>query len=115
MLATLIAFFSPSTSNPKGWFWFSCILIGLMSGPNQSSSRSLMARLTPNDKKNEFFGFYALTGKATAFLGPLLFGIVTRFFSQQLAILVVFLLCLYLCEAKHKLFFLIPVLNFVVF
>ena len=50
-----------------------------------------MARLTPNDKKNEFFGFYALTGKATAFLGPLLFGVVTRLFSQQIAILVVFL------------------------
>ena len=51
-----------------------------------------MARLTPNDKKNEFFGFYALTGKATAFLGPLLFGVVTRLFSQQIAILVVFLI-----------------------
>ena len=91
ILATIIAFFSPSTSNPKQWFWCSCILIGLMSGPNQSCSRSLMGRLIPDQKKNEFFGFYALTGKATAFLGPLLFGIITRFYNQQLAILIILL------------------------
>ena len=89
MLAIIIAFIAPETLYPKEWFWFSGILIGLMAGPNQSCSRSLMSRLTPNVKKNEFFGFYALTGKATAFLGPLLFGLVTIYFDQQLAILVV--------------------------
>ena len=39
------------------------------------------------NKKNEFFGFYALTGKATSFLGPLLFGLITKFYSQQMALL----------------------------
>jgi UMF1 family MFS transporter len=60
-----------------------------MVGPNQSCSRSLMARLTPKEKQNEFFGFFALTGKATSFLGPLLFGLVTKFHSQQMALWVV--------------------------
>ena len=63
--------------------------MGLMIGPNQSCSRSLMAQLTPKEKQNEFFGFFALTGKATSFLGPLLFGIITASFSQQMALWVV--------------------------
>ena len=87
--ATLIAFIAPDTSYPKELFWFSGVLLGLMVGPNQSCSRSLMAQLTPQNKMNEFFGFYALTGKATSFIGPLLFGVITSFFNQQIALLVV--------------------------
>jgi UMF1 family MFS transporter len=36
-----------------------------------------MARLTPKDKQNEFFGFFAFSGKITAFLGPFLLAQVT--------------------------------------
>ena len=64
-------------------FWISGILIGICSGPNQAASRSLMARFIPKDKENEFFGFFAFTGKATAFLGPLLLGIITQTFNSQ--------------------------------
>ena len=35
-----------------------------------------MARMTPKDKENEFYGFFAFSGKATAFIGPLLFSTV---------------------------------------
>ena len=48
-----------------------------------------MARLTPKDKINEFFGFYAFTGKATSFLGPFLFGILVYNFSPQSGLLAV--------------------------
>ena len=48
-----------------------------------------MARLTPSSKQNEFFGFFALTGKATSFVGPLLFGIITSYYDQQSALFVV--------------------------
>ncbi len=47
------------------------ILIGLASGPIQSSSRTLLARLAPADKRTEFFGFFSFSGKATAFAAPL--------------------------------------------
>ncbi len=87
--ATLIAIIAPETNHPKEMFWIAGVLIGLMVGPNQSCSRSLMAQLTPKEKINEFFGFFALTGKATSFLGPLLFGIITSFYSQQMALWVV--------------------------
>ena len=92
IVATLIAYYSPETAHPKQWFWVAGVLLGLMVGPNQSCSRSLMARLTPKEKQNEFFGFFALTGKATSFLGPLLFGLVTKFHSQQMALWVVVVL-----------------------
>lgn len=92
IIATLIAFIAPETKYPKELFWFSGILLGLMVGPNQSCSRSLMAQLTPSKKMNEFFGFYAFTGKATSFLGPLLFGFITHIYNQQIALLVVILL-----------------------
>ena len=89
IVSTLIAYVAPETNSPKQMFWIAGVLIGLMIGPNQSCSRSLMSQLTPREKQNEFFGFFALTGKATSFLGPLLFGIITNFYSQQIALWVV--------------------------
>ena len=87
--STLIAYLAPETDFPKEMFWAAGVFIGLMVGPNQSCSRSLMAQLTPKEKQNEFFGFFALTGKATSFLGPLLFGFITLKYSQQIALWVV--------------------------
>ena len=73
----------------KNLFWFSGILIGLFAGPNQSASRSLMARLIPKGKENEFFGFFAFSGKATAFIGPLFLGLFTQIFNSQRAGIVI--------------------------
>ncbi|MGH8496871.1 MAG: MFS transporter, partial [Gammaproteobacteria bacterium] len=41
-------------------------------GGVQSLSRSLFARLIPDDKAAEFFGFYNMVGKFAAVLGPFL-------------------------------------------
>ena len=79
--ATLLAM----TATSKAMFWVAAILVGLMAGPNQAASRSLMGRFTPAHLKSEFFGFYAFSGKATAFLGPLLLGILTAMFQSQRA------------------------------
>ena len=70
IISTLLAIIARKLIFPKQLFWIAGILIGFMVGPNQSSSRSLMSRLTPKEKVNEFFGFYAFAGKATSFLGP---------------------------------------------
>ncbi len=109
MIACLIAFLAPELPglfqfifggnaipdwfNSKNLFWIAAILIGLFSGPNQSASRSYMARITPEEKRNEFFGFYAFSGKMTAFLGPFLFGLATAYFeTQQAGLIVIFVL-----------------------
>ena len=94
IFSTLLAFIAPFISYSKLIFWISGVLIGLMVGPNQSTSRSIMARLTPDSKKNQFFGFYALAGKATSFIGPFLFGIITLMYNQQIALLIVVILFL---------------------
>jgi UMF1 family MFS transporter len=68
--------------------------IGLFAGPAQAASRTLMARLAPPDLLTEFFGLYALSGKATAFAAPFAVSLATDVFLSQrsgLAILIVFL------------------------
>ncbi len=66
-------------------FWVAGMGAGVLAGPNQAASRSLLGRFIPPAKANEFFGFFAFSGKATAFLGPLLLGWVTLLFSSQRA------------------------------
>ena len=59
--------------------------LGIFVGPAQSASRSLLARVVPQGQETEMFGLYALSGKATAFLGPLLFGLATAAFGSARA------------------------------
>ncbi len=79
ILASFIAVLSPH----KIGLWIAGILVGIFGGPNQSASRSLLGRFTPADKENEFYGFYAFSGKATAFLGPLMLGQLTYWTGSQ--------------------------------
>lgn len=79
--ATALAVWAPT----RGWFWVAGILIGIFVGPNQSASRSLMGRFVPEKHQSEFFGFFAFSGKATAFIGPFLFGEMTLAFKTQRA------------------------------
>jgi UMF1 family MFS transporter len=62
-------------------------LAGIALGSSQSTSRSLMSDITPQEKKTEFFGFYSFFGKASAIIGPFVFGMISVSFSQRFAIL----------------------------
>lgn len=66
-------------------FWILGLGLGVFFGPIQSASRSLMAHLAPEQRRTEMFGLYALTGKATAFLGPMVLGWATLAFDSQRA------------------------------
>jgi UMF1 family MFS transporter len=80
-MATAMAVWAPD----RTWFWTAGILIGIFVGPNQSASRSLMARFVPEKRQAEFFGFFAFSGKVTSFMGPILLGTVTALFQSQRA------------------------------
>ena len=80
--ATLLGALAPT----RGWFWVSAILVGIFIGPNQSASRSLMARFVPAKHESEFFGFFAFSGKATSFLGPALLGVLSDVYSQRVGV-----------------------------
>ena len=59
-------------------------------GSSQSASRSMMGLLTPRDKEAEFFGFYGISGKLSAAMGPFVFGIISAWTgSQRIAILAI--------------------------
>ena len=71
-------------------FYLVGLLAGSVMGATQSTSRSLMSKLTPFERKTEFFGFYSLFGKSSAILGPLVFGYVSFVSGEQrLAILTI--------------------------
>lgn len=83
IIGFIIATAAVIVTDSKAVFWAGGVLMGLLIGPNQSASRSLFARFVPKAKETEFFGFFALSGKLTAFLGPLLLGTLTRVFESQ--------------------------------
>ncbi|MCX7339138.1 MAG: MFS transporter [Hyphomicrobiales bacterium] len=69
------------------------LLIGLVAGPLQAASRSLLARLSPPARTGQFFGLFALSGKVTSFMGPTLVALATDLTNRQeagLAVLIVF-------------------------
>jgi UMF1 family MFS transporter len=72
-----------SLSVLKNSFYVVGLLAGSVMGATQSVSRSLMSKLTPEEKKTEFFGFYSFFGKSSAILGPLVFGLVSFIFESQ--------------------------------
>ncbi|MGZ5903949.1 MAG: MFS transporter, partial [Reyranella sp.] len=78
----------------RPWLWVTGCFIGLFVGPVQAASRSLMAKLSPPDQQAAYFGLFALSGKATAFVGPIVVAVVTDASGSQrlgLATIIAFL------------------------
>ncbi|MEB2354093.1 MAG: MFS transporter, partial [Ignavibacteriales bacterium] len=67
----------------KSSFYIVGLIAGAAMGSSQSTSRSLMSKLTPPEKKTEFFGFYSFFGKSSAIIGPLVFGFVSFISGDQ--------------------------------
>ena len=78
-VATVLAI----VATDKLLLWVTGVIIGIFLGPNQAASRSLMGRFVPKEKENEFFGFFAFSGKLTAFVGPFLLGVLTQWTGSQ--------------------------------
>lgn len=67
----------------KTLFWIFGLALGIFVGPVQASSRSYLARVAPQELRGEMFGLFALSGKFTSFLGPLLVGWITLASGSQ--------------------------------
>ena len=88
-VVVLAAIFADS----KELFFYTGMLAGMSMGSSQAASRSMMTRLTPRKHVTEFFGFYDGTfGKASAVVGPLVFGLVSSQAGSQKAALASLLL-----------------------
>lgn len=79
----ILAVFMAYASTGKLMFWVAATLIGIGMGSCQSVTRSLFALFTPRQNAAEFSGFLGVAGKALAFLGPLVFGELTRLTGSQ--------------------------------
>jgi len=51
-------------------YWIGGLILCLFVGPAQASSRTFVARFTPEGREGEIFGIYQTTGKITSFLSP---------------------------------------------
>jgi UMF1 family MFS transporter len=67
------------------------VFIGIAAGPLQAASRTLLIRLAPADRITQHFGLFALTGKVTSFIGPLLVATITAATMDQKSGMVVLL------------------------
>jgi UMF1 family MFS transporter len=67
------------------WFWLFGTALGVFIGPVQAAGRSYLAKAAPEALRNQLFGLFAFSGKATAFVGPLLVGWITGLFDSQRA------------------------------
>lgn len=64
-------------------FWILGLTLGIFVGPVQAASRTYMGRIAPEHLRNQMFGLMALSGKVTAFAGPLLVGWLTFVSDSQ--------------------------------
>ena len=66
-----------------GFGLFLCTFVG----PAQAASRTMMSRLSAEDRQGEAFGLYATTGRAVSFLAPAAWAIFVGLFSPIYGIL----------------------------
>ncbi len=78
-------------STPERVYVLLGLLIGLVAGPVQAASRSLLIKLAPKEDIGQYFGLFALSGKVTSFVGPILVAVVTQISGSQRTGLVVLL------------------------
>lgn len=69
---------------PNIAFYIAGAFIGAAGGSLQAASRTLLVDQVSPDKVTEAFGLYALSGRATAFIGPFAIAIVTQLAAESL-------------------------------
>ena len=79
-----VVILSMSLNTNQTAFIILAIIGTFFSGPLQSSSRVVMAKLLPDEMQGLGFGMFTFSGKATAFLGPLCAAAITFLFSQRI-------------------------------
>ena len=78
ILAACLAFFVTTA----GQFTLLGVLVGVVLGGVQASSRCLMGKLAPAPIRNEAFGFFSISGKFASIFGPLLYALFVTMFND---------------------------------
>ena len=72
-----------TSSLPDIIFYVAGAFLGAAGGSIQAASRTLLVDQVDRDKVTEAFGLYALSGKATSFVGPLAIAVATGYFASE--------------------------------
>ncbi len=72
-----LAWAAPGSPQGPTLFWAAANLAGLCLGAAQSAGRALVGLLAPPSRLAEFFGFWGLSVKFSAIIGPLTYGVTT--------------------------------------
>lgn len=83
LMIMLISGFGLIIVTIKTHFWVLGLILSISVGSVQAASRSMMVRLSPPSAATEMFGLFALSGRVTAFVGPLLLGGITAGYASQ--------------------------------
>lgn len=78
----LIALVIATMATSQGLFWVAGSLYGVAMGAMWVTSRTLIVELTPKEKRGQFFGLFAFSGKVSSIVGPLIYGTITLVFKD---------------------------------
>lgn len=76
-----IALLVGSIATSKALFWLAGSLFGVSLGSMWVTSRTYIVELSPENKRGQFFGLFAFSGKVSSIIGPLLYGSITWAFA----------------------------------
>ncbi|KOR83906.1 MFS transporter [Bacillus sp. FJAT-22058] len=78
----LVALFIAVFAQTALWFWVAGSMFGISLGSMWVTSRTYIIELTPDEKRGQFFGLFAFSGKVSSIIGPLLYGTITLIFHD---------------------------------
>ncbi|PLR81409.1 MFS transporter [Bacillus canaveralius] len=64
-------------------FWLAGSMFGVALGSMWVTTRTYIVDLTPDDKRGQFFGLFAFSGKVSSIVGPLIYGTITLVFADH--------------------------------
>ncbi|MFC9776562.1 MFS transporter [Paenibacillus chitinolyticus] len=82
-LLLIVAIGLGTTAVNEPMFWAAGVIYGISMGSMWVTSRTLIVELSPPDKRGQFFGLFAFSGKVSSIVGPLLYGTITFLLQDQ--------------------------------
>ncbi|QXE01373.1 MFS transporter [Terribacillus sp. DMT04] len=76
-LVMIIALTIGALATAQWMFWIAGGLFGIALGSIWVTSRTLIVDLSPTEKRGQFFGLFAFSGKVSSIIGPVIYGSIT--------------------------------------
>jgi UMF1 family MFS transporter len=78
----IVAVTMASAAVSQSMFWAAGSLYGISMGAMWVTSRTLIVNLSPPEKRGQFFGLFAFSGKVSSIVGPTIYGTITLVLAE---------------------------------